>query len=64
MSNNTIINCPVCQSPIAIEPKLLMSGFKFKCGNHKCDASISISSDSQQVAKNAFGKFEKMKKEL
>ncbi|MDD1781152.1 hypothetical protein LRP49_08030 [Enterovibrio sp. ZSDZ35] len=64
MSNNTTINCPACQSPIAIEPKLLMSGFKFQCANVKCNASVSISTESRQVAKSAYGKFEQLKREL
>lgn len=64
MSSNVTINCPLCNSPIVVEPKQLMSGAKFGCSNHQCDAVVSISQESQSTVKTAINELDQLKQHM
>ncbi len=64
MNDYTEIQCPVCSGKIFIDTKQLLQGGSFSCTNPSCDASVSLSSSSYEVAHNAFNDFEKLKGKL
>ena len=64
MSTNTEIECPSCGGIILIDAARLLQGGSFGCTNPECDASVSLSQSSYQVANNAVREFEKFKGQL
>lgn len=61
MKDYSEIQCPNCGGKILIDTKLLLQGTSFNCTNPDCDASVSLSQSSYQVASNAMDEFEKLK---
>lgn len=61
MMDYSEIQCPSCGGKILIEAKLLLQGGSFNCSNPDCDASVSLSQSSYQMANNAMEEFEKLK---
>jgi hypothetical protein len=61
MKDYSEIQCPNCGGRILIDTKLLLQGTSFNCTNSDCDASVSLSQSSYQVASNAMDEFEKLK---
>jgi transcription initiation factor IIE alpha subunit len=53
------IPCPVCQTPIPFDTKLLISGVQFTCSN--CQSSIGLDSGSRNVVADAMNKLEELK---
>jgi hypothetical protein len=62
MKNNTEIQCPNCGGKIFINAQLLLRGGGFSCTTASCDASVSLSNSSHQVANNAMKEFENIKR--
>ncbi len=58
MTQTTNISCPCCGSVIIVDALMLVRGSRFSCSNAQCDASISMSSSSYEVAENALNKLE------
>jgi hypothetical protein len=61
MKDYSEIQCPNCGGKIFIDGKLLIRGGSFSCSNQRCDASVSLSNSSHQVANNAMREFEQLK---
>ena len=55
------IPCPHCQTNIVFDPKLLVMGHSFNCSG--CDASISLSTESTPVVKDALDKLDEIKRQ-
>ncbi len=63
MSMTTTINCPNCNSQIAMDIPLLLSGTKFTCPNSQCQATISLSSADRPVLSDAIEKVSQLKRD-
>lgn len=62
MQFNINIPCPVCQTQIPADSKLLLTGMQFSCPN--CSAAIGLSAKSAPVVENAMTEFEELRKEV
>ena len=62
MSFQTNIPCPDCGSNILIDSTLLLSGEKFACTNEACSAVLSLDESSISQVKDAFEKYEDLKR--
>lgn len=61
MNEYSEIQCPNCGGKILIDAKLLIRGSSFSCTNRLCNASVSMSNTSYQVANSAMREFEQLK---
>ncbi len=58
---NHHLPCPVCQSQIPIDLRLLAQGAVFPCPNGACRATLGIDSGSRGAFSTALGNYERMK---
>lgn len=59
MSQMQTIPCPICKTAIPFDITRLLQGERFKCP--KCDAKITLSSESRPQVQNAIDKLNKIK---
>lgn len=52
--------CPVCQSQIPIDLRLLAQGAVFQCPNMACRATLGLDSGSRGTFSSALGSYERM----
>ena len=61
INQENVIPCPVCNTKIPFEVKMLLSGVKFSCPNPECDASIGLSQESAPLIEQTLEKLETLK---